>query len=137
MQPDGVYWPRELRNIETALSLAEEILGRRDWSPVEIIAMGTLLQNSYGGIERLLRYLLKMRGLDHPKSEQWHKEMLQQACEQSLVPPDAQQGLIRLLGFRHLHVHGYAHMLDEDRLRELATPSLEACRSVIAFLRRL
>ena len=137
MQPDGVYWPRELRSIEAALSLAEEILGRRDWSPVETIAMGTLLQNLYGGIERLLRYLLKMRGIDPPKSEQWHKELLQRACEQSLVPPDAQQGLIRLLAFRHMHVHGYAHMLDEVRLRELADPSLKACRLVIAFLQSL
>lgn len=137
MQPDGVYWKRELTHIETAMSLAEDLLGRSGWSAYERIAMGTLLQNAYSGLEGLLRYLLKMRAFDPPKGEQWHKELLQQACEQSLVPPDAQQALIRLLGFRHMHVHGYGHMLSEDRLRILAGPSLEACRLTITFLRGL
>jgi uncharacterized protein YutE (UPF0331/DUF86 family) len=137
MQPDGLYWKKELTHIETAMSLAEDLLGRSEWSAYERIAMGTLLQNAYGGLEGLFRYLLKMRGFDPPKVEQWHKELLQQACEQSLVPLDAQHALIKLLGFRHMHVHGYGHMLQEDRLRVLAGPSLEACRSVIAILRSL
>ena len=137
MQPKDVYLKRELGHIETAMSLAEDLLGRSEWSPYELIAMGTLLQNVYSGLEGLLRYLLRKRGFDPPKGEQWHKQLLRQACEQSLVPTDAQETLLDLLSFRHMHVHGYGHMLQEDRLRELAGPSLEACRSVIAILRSL
>ncbi len=137
MQPDDSYLEKGLSKIETVLSLMEELTGRQDWSMYERIAMGTLLQNAYSGLEGLFRSLLAERNVSLPKSDKWHVELLQLAREHGLIPEQFFAEMKDLLYFRHVHVHGYGHMLREERLRELAAPSLEACRSVIAFLRSL
>ena len=40
------------------------------------------------------------------------------------------EGLLELLLFRHLHIHGYGFMLDETRLLELAEPVPELYRGL-------
>jgi len=45
---------------------------------------------------------------------------------------DAQfEGLLELLLFRHMHMHGYGFMLDETRLRELAAPVPDLCKGFL------
>jgi len=45
---------------------------------------------------------------------------------------DAQfEGLLELLLFRHMHIHGYGFMLDEKRLRELAAPVSDLCKGFL------
>jgi uncharacterized protein YutE (UPF0331/DUF86 family) len=137
MQPDDAYLEKEFSKIETVLSLMEELTGRKDWSMYERIAMGTLLQNAYSGLEGLFRSLLAERNASLPKSEKWHVELLQLAREHGFIPEQIFPEMKDLLYFRHVHVHGYGHMLREERLRELAFPSIVACRSVVANLRSL
>jgi hypothetical protein len=36
-----------------------------------------------------------------------------------------------LLVFRHMQIHGYGYMLDEERLRELAEPIPKVCRDFL------
>ncbi len=135
MPPDDIYIRTEIGNMETALSLLEELLGENEWSARERITVGALLQSVYGGLERLFRCLLAARGVGGPKGEKWHKELLQQALERHLVPESTRDPLRDMLLFRHMHVHGYGHMLEEDRLRTLANQSLTVSRTAIAALR--
>ena len=134
MPPDDADIETELGHIETTLSLVEKLLGKRRWSTVERAAMGTFLQNTYGGLENLFRCLLAEQGVGSPKGEYWHKKLLQLAFEKKIVPEYIRDDLRNLLLFRHMHVHGYAHMLDEDRLRQLASKSLAVCRVAVAAL---
>ena len=48
---------------------------------------------------------------------------------------DAQfEGLLELLLFRHMHIHGYGFMLDEKRLRQLAAPVPSLTQSFLGSL---
>jgi hypothetical protein len=110
------------------------ISSRERLSSYEVIALGTLLQSVYSGIERILRYLLQNKGIRIVKSESWHKELLIKSKEDGLLSHSEFEPLLELLLFRHLHTHGYSFSLDEKRLRQLATPVPSLCR---IFLKRI
>ena len=80
------------------------------------------------GIERILRYLLEKRFVNIPKSPAWHKELLLNAKNESLITPQQFDSLMNLLLFRHLQIHGYGHNLNETRLKELAAPVPGLCK---------
>lgn len=126
------FFEAEAQNIEKTLCLIEELLTKLTWTPYEAIAMGTLLQNIYSGVENLLRFKLSSRNITIPKTENWHKELLLRAAKEGLLSDLQRDGFRDLLLFRHLHVHGYGHKLDENRLRELAAPVPALCREVLA-----
>ena len=100
----------------------------------ELIALGTLLQNVYMGIENVLRCQLQLLGVKLAKSENWHKDILETALNRALIEPSEYPVFRDLLLYRHRHMHGYGHMLDEMRLRDLAAPVPAACRT---YLQRL
>ena len=113
---------RERHEILTVLTLMEDLLAHEVLSRVEIIGLGTPLQNVYMGIENVLRCLLRMRGIDIKKTEDWHQALLQRALKEGFVREEEYGDFRELLRFRHAHIHGYGHMLDEGRLRELGVP---------------
>jgi hypothetical protein len=117
--------------LKMALCLIEELLSKATWSTYEVIAMGTLLQNIYTGVENLLRFKLLSCNITLPKTENWHKELLLSAAKEGLLTNPQLDGFRDLLLFRHLHVHGYGHKLNENRLRELATPVPTLCREFL------
>ncbi|MEA3225808.1 MAG: hypothetical protein U9Q07_07635 [Planctomycetota bacterium] len=53
--------------------------------------------------------------------------MLLAASEKALISEEQFEAFKNLLLFRHLQIHGYGYMLDENRLRELAKPVPELC----------
>ncbi|HBF35680.1 TPA: hypothetical protein DDW35_14065, partial [Candidatus Sumerlaeota bacterium] len=124
----------EKAQMEETLRLLEALLSKDTWTRYETIAMGTLLQNVYMGIENILRFLLQEKGMAIVKTASWHKEMLQQGQRAGLIEEAEWDVFKELLLFRHLHMHGYGHSLKDSRLRELALPTPLVCR---CFLNRL
>ena len=77
------------------------------------------------GLERILQYLLMEKGENLPKSPSWHYDLLKLANSCGFVPLQAESIMENLMKYRHRHIHGYGHMLDEAKLRELAFPIAE------------
>jgi len=53
------------------------------------------------------------------------------ARENGIISDAQFEGLLELLLFRHMHIHGYGFMLDEKRLRVLAAPVPGLCQSFL------
>jgi hypothetical protein len=93
--------------------------------------LGKLLQDVYTGIERILRSQLETRNIKIKKTENWHKQILLSSREQSLVTQEQFEAFRNLLLFRHLQIHGYGYMLEEERLRDLAEPVVNLCQDFL------
>ena len=53
----------ERQNIEKTVIMIEHLTEKTDLSKYEVIALGTLLQNIYTGIEGIIRYQLQNMGV--------------------------------------------------------------------------
>ncbi len=120
MNADERFVHRESENIIETVEMIEELLALLDLSRYGVIALGTLLQNAYTGVERILRFDIERCGKRVEKSESWHKDLLVKSREEHLIDDSQFNAFGALLAFRHVHMHGYGHMLDEARLRGLA-----------------
>ncbi len=121
----------ERKNIEKTVIMIENLTEKTDLSKYEVIALGTLLQNIYTGIEGIIRYQLQNAGVRIQKDENWHKNLLMKSRESGLISDAQFEGFLELLLFRHMHMHGYGFMLDETRLRELAAPVPNLCKGFL------
>ena len=137
MSAESDYISSESKNIIATVEMLEELIDKRELTIYEVIALGKLLQDAYTGIERILRTLLEERGIKAIKSEDWHKQLLLTAKEQSLISQAEWETFRNLLLFRHMEIHGYGLMLDEKRLRQLAEPAPKLCRSFLKKIEKL
>ena len=121
--PDFVL--SELDLLEIPVNRIVRLLSLTSWDEDQTTAFGTYIQNVYMGLERILQYLLMEKGENLPKSPSWHYDLLELAGSCGFIPPQAEPVLESLMKYRHRHVHGYGHMLNEAKLRELAVPIAE------------
>jgi hypothetical protein len=121
----------ERKNIEKTVIMIEHLTEKTDLSKYEVIALGTLLQNIYTGIEGIIRYQLQNMGVILQKDENWHKNLLMKSRENGIISDAQFEGLLELLLFRHMHMHGSGFMLDKTRLRELAAPVPALCKGFL------
>jgi len=131
MSAQADYLWSEAKNILATVALVEELAGKDRLDRFEVIALGKLLQDVYSGIERILRWRLEAVGVKTSKGQSWHKDLLLKAKEKSLMTEKQFSAIGRLLVFRHMQIHGYGFMLDEERLRELAGPAIDVCRDFL------
>jgi hypothetical protein len=131
MSAESDYIRAERDSILRTIAMIEDLLANEEMSSYETIALGKLLQDVYTGIERILRSRLEQRGIKVPKTESWHKEILARAHRESLLTEKQLEIFRKLLLFRHLQIHGYGYMLDEQRLRELAVAVPAACKDFL------
>ena len=75
MSAKDPFLSKERKNIEQTIIMLEDLMANEDLSKYEIIALGTLLQNAYTGIEGILRYQLQNTGVRLQKDENWHKDL--------------------------------------------------------------
>ena len=130
----------ELAIIAETLSLLSDLLreiGNGAPSPHQMAAVGAYLGNFYNGIENILKRFLRDADIKQPEGPNWHVELL------ALFAGDDADGLPALLAppllavlqpyraFRHLFFHGYAIVLNWERLRQNANNASE----VFAHLR--
>ncbi len=110
----------EKENVEKALGNLREAMGRREKSVVELAAIATFIHNIYNGIENILKQVLKAKGTEIPKSDTWHKDLLNLSVSLGIIPEKLSDDLYEYLTFRHFFVHAYGFMLEEAHLKNLA-----------------
>lgn len=110
----------EKENVEKALGNLRDAMGRREKSVVELAAIATFIHNIYNGIENILKQVLKTKGTEIPKSDTWHKDLLNLSVSLGIIPEKLSNDLYEYLTFRHFFVHAYGFMLEEAHLENLA-----------------
>ena len=110
----------EKENVEKALVNLRDAMGRSEKSVVELAAIATFIHNIYNGIENILKQVLKAKGTEIPKSDTWHKDLLNLSVSLGIIPEKLSDDLYEYLTFRHFFVHAYGFMLEEAHLENLA-----------------
>jgi hypothetical protein len=134
MSAEADYLRGERDNLLETVRLVEDLLAKQERCLYETIALGKLLQDLYMGLERILRALLEGEGLRIEKTESWHKNLLLAAKRHRLVSENEFEAFSKLLVFRHVQVHGYGFMLEDQRLVEMGRSVTDVCHD---FLSRL
>ncbi len=88
-------------------------------SALELAGVAALLHNLYNGIENVLKQALGAKGIVVPQSATWHRQLLQEAVTQNVIPEQCAEELKPYLAFRHFFVHGYSLDLEPSRLNPL------------------
>jgi len=110
----------EKEHVEIALDNLREAMARNEKSVVELAAIGTFLHNIYNGIENILKQILKAKGTEIPRSDSWHKDILNLSESLEIISERLSDSLYECLTFRHFFVHAYGFMLNEAHLEDLA-----------------
>jgi uncharacterized protein YutE (UPF0331/DUF86 family) len=88
-------------------------MARTEKTVIELAAIATFLHNIYNGIENILKQILISRGINVPKSDKWHKDLLNRSLSSGIISEELTNKLYKYLTFRHFFVHAYGFMLDE------------------------
>ena len=110
----------EKEHILDTLRALNEALGRKEKTVVELAAISTFLQNTYNGMENMLKRVLKFKGISIPVSESWHKDLLDLSVNNQIISLELSKRLDEYRAFRHFFMHGYGIMLDREKLMPLA-----------------
>ncbi len=110
----------EKENVETALNNLKEAMARTERSVIELSAIATFLHNVYNGVENILKQVLNVKDINLPKSETWHKDLLDLSRLRGIISEGLSDKLYEYLTFRHFFIHAYGFMLDEGHLDDLA-----------------
>ena len=110
----------EKENVEKALDNLKDAMGRKEKSTIELAAIATFLHNIYNGIENILKQVLKAKGIEIPKSETSHKDLLELSVSIGIIPMKLSDQLYEYLTFRHFFVHSYGFMLEHTHLQDLS-----------------
>lgn len=110
----------EKENVEEALNNLKEAMARDKKSVVELSAIATFLHNIYNGIENILKQTLKIKDIKVPRTETWHKDLLNLSVANGIISEELSDELYEYLTFRHFFVHAYGFMLVEKQLEDLA-----------------
>jgi len=111
----------EKQNVEAALDNLKEAMARAKKSAIELAAIGTFLHNIYNGIENILKQIVRLKSVEIPRSDSWHKELLNLSVSKGIIPEELSDQLYEYLTFRHFFIHSYGFMLEEKHLQGLAT----------------
>lgn len=110
----------EKENVEMVLSNLKDAMARKEKSVIELAAIGTFLHNIYNGIENILKQILNAKNVEIPKSDTWHKELLNLSVSMGIISEKLSDKLYEYLTFRHFFVHAYGFTLEEKHLEDLA-----------------
>jgi uncharacterized protein YutE (UPF0331/DUF86 family) len=110
----------EKENVDIALHNLRTAMARTEKTIIEMAAIATFLHNIYNGIENILKQILISRDIIVPKSEKWHKDLLNKSISSGIISEELSNKLYKYLTFRHFFIHAYGFMLDEKQLESLA-----------------
>ena len=127
----------ESQNIEKAINNLKDAINRKEKTTIELAAIATFLHNIYNGIENILKQLLKAKGIDIPKSQMWHKELLETSVNTGVISKGLSDELYEYLTFRHFFVHAYGFMLEEIQVEGLANNIPDVCRKFFLEIERV
>ena len=110
----------EKENVDIALHNLKTAMARTEKTVIELAAIATFLHNIYNGIENILKQILISREIIVPKSDKWHKDLLNKSLSSGIISEELSNKLYKYLTFRHFFVHAYGFMLDEKELEGLS-----------------
>ena len=110
----------EKENVDIALNNLKTAMARTEKTVIELAAIATFLHNIYNGIENILKQILISRDIMVPKSDKWHKDLLNKSLSSGIISEKLTNKLYKYLTFRHFFVHAYGFMLDEKELEGLS-----------------
>ncbi|MCA9732726.1 hypothetical protein KC799_11395 [candidate division KSB1 bacterium] len=88
-------------------------------SEIELAGVATFLHNFYNGIENILKQCLLIKKIVVPKSEFWHKELLEKATEDNIISDSTNKNIREYLAFRHFFIHAYAFDIYAEKMERL------------------
>ncbi|MFX1298115.1 MAG: hypothetical protein ACFFD2_25095 [Promethearchaeota archaeon] len=110
----------EKEHIFKTLRAIKDALERKEKTIIELAAISTFLQNTYNGIENLLKRILKFKEILIKKSDSWHKDLLDISVDNQIISMELSEKLDEYRAFRHFSIHGYGILLDKRKLLPLA-----------------
>jgi uncharacterized protein YutE (UPF0331/DUF86 family) len=72
-------------------------------------------------MENILKQIVKAKGIPIPHTPSSHKDLLLLTVSEKILSQDLANDIFPYLTFRHLFVHVYGFMLDDDEIIKLAT----------------
>ena len=114
------YQLAERQAMERTIELLSKGLLRESKEELDYIGIAAYLHNLYGGVENILKHILRHCGIRIAPSDSWHKQLLMAAINQGIVSESLADQLRDYLKFRHFFIHGYGFMLESELLIPLA-----------------
>ena len=126
----------EKANIRTALSditRAHKELATPNSSPTIIAGAASYIAQCYGGIESILKRIVRNQNIDLPAGGEWHIELLKMFRQKTGTPlgildETLFSKLSLMRKFRHVVFHGYGFNLD----REMVAAALNDAPTVVS-----
>jgi len=127
----------EKQNVEKALADLMMVCSRKDRDIVTLAAMATFMHNIYNGIESILKQILKSKGLHVPKTDTWHKDLLELSVSEGIISEQLSDQLYEYLTFRHFFIHSYGFMLEESNLKHLTENISDVWSRFLSSIKKL
>lgn len=112
----------ELEQVKTAVEIAQREMAKSD--PAQEltvrVTVAKALHDFYNGVERILQHLLAISGEEAPTGKDWHKELLEQVAEVTIISPNLKDELDEYREFRHVFRSIYVFQLDWNKMKALA-----------------
>ncbi len=119
----------EKESIVSTLKYLDTVLAREDKTVIELAAIATFIQNVYGGVENILKRILRYKKINISFDDSWHKNILSLSAKHKIISKDVFERLDEYRAFRHFFVHSYSFTLNESKLLPLANNLKEAWSS--------
>lgn len=125
----------EKENVDNAMNNLKTAMARTEKTVIELAAIATFLHNIYNGIENIQKQILISKDIIIPKSDIWHKDLLNKSLSSGIISEELSNKLYKYLTFRHFFVHAYGFMLDEKQLEPLANDIPEIWQEYLKEIR--
>ena len=76
------------------------------------------------GMENILKQVVKEHDGSISETPAWHKQLLTKAARIGIISQKTSEDALEFLAFRHLFIHGYGSMLEEEPIRKMGRISL-------------
>jgi hypothetical protein len=86
-------------------------------------ALSSFIAQFYNGVENILKRIVKFKGMNLPKGENWHIELFNYFCEPNLIGlpllfyEKESIHFKKLRKFRHIVYHGYSFRLEWELMK--------------------
>ncbi len=86
----------EKENVDIALHNLKTAMARNEKTVIELAAIATFLHNIYNGIENILKQILLSKDVKIPKSDRWHKDLLNRSLSSGIISEELSNKLYNI-----------------------------------------